>query len=501
MTLNFSDQNAEMFRRMKKFVFSTLCLLFVYTLSAHAQITGVNALKKVAEAINNSIETAVYKVSVVEKLPNNSLAEIIPELKNGDITVNIIITKEGAKNPVFVTEKIINALQITNAVNVLELDLTRSSSADARDIYWSINEWLENNWNAQAGDISAKRLIAQLELRGLDNAETFLNSKILQKELGVPDGSDFKAEIEARKKQASAQLAALVKEEKIQADAAKKAFEARKATFAPVFETQPEKLNDMVAKGDRKGARKLIENYLPWEMMKPSERFVWAQWLNAIENPDPARARLLFRGMDGDVIMRTKDGKPFSMSTVLAKNQGNYTRRLRSIETSRAKLLAEWPYKASSANLSSLMLIHSDDPIASQFISLTPDGFIASIFGIEKLAAIKIDERRLFPNVFSEFPDELEILTPLIIFPDEVVLYQEVPAGEKVAMEAFVEELKKRMDKSELEKLSDPGAFFSKLAKQQRQALFGSIPPKGLASANCVSDILKALTGFTQTAQ
>ncbi len=66
----------------------------------------------------------------------------------------------------------------------------------------------------------------------------------------------------------------------------------------------------------------------------------WKVWLDAIENPDWKNTTVALRGInyDTDKIQRrqTAQGEIYGfMSTVLTKNQGSYTRRLRSLTTNR----------------------------------------------------------------------------------------------------------------------------------------------------------------------
>lgn len=206
------------------------------------------------------------------------------------------------------------------------------------------------------------------------------------------------------------------------------------------YEAMDEKLNDLILNNDRKAVARMIEAYLPWAVMEPVEAESWRVWLNAIEKPDLTKTTVAFRGIDYDTdkIQRrqTPQGEVFGfMSTILTKNQGNYTRRLRSLSTNRLKngdLMAREnsPYK--SIKIADQMQAHASDPVASNFLSFTFHPEIATAFGGKNkngkpnggLLAVRIDSRRLIPNIISDF-GEFELLAPLIIFPDEVVRYQE----------------------------------------------------------------------------
>ncbi len=215
------------------------------------------------------------------------------------------------------------------------------------------------------------------------------------------------------------------------------------------YEALPTKLNDLVVANDRKGVRQLLEAYLPWVLMQPTEAQAWKVWLEAIENPDRSRTILAFRGLDykTDKIQRsqTHPGNVGFLSPVLTQNQGSYTRRLRSLLTNRikngdvfgGKQLAE-ESSTKDLNYSSMMgqfWSHSNRPVASSFLSFTYDFDVAISFAKLQalpdgrpqgaLLAVEIDERRLLPNLASRYSGEIELLAPLIVFPDEVVGFQE----------------------------------------------------------------------------
>jgi hypothetical protein len=226
------------------------------------------------------------------------------------------------------------------------------------------------------------------------------------------------------------------------------------------WEAQELKLNDLVLKNDRAGVAKMLEAYLPWSAMEPFEAGVWRQWLQAIRTPDWKNTVVAVRGVDyeTDKVQRLKqaDGseKLGFFSTVLTKNQGSYTRRLRSLTTNRQQADADdaKPTKL----LTNQYWNHSADPRASNFISFSLDPQVVAGFvgaprygkaGVQAgggVLAVRMDSRRLFPNMSSGLAGEIEYLAPLIIFPDEVVSYKEVMIFKDSAqvIEAVVEEVK-----------------------------------------------------------
>ncbi|WP_413567966.1 hypothetical protein ACLWBD_08950 [Bdellovibrio sp. HCB117] len=220
------------------------------------------------------------------------------------------------------------------------------------------------------------------------------------------------------------------------------------------LEAMNEKLDDLILKNDRKGVRKMLEAYLPWAVMEPVEANTWKIWLEAIENPNHEKSVIAFRGLkyDTDKIQRkqTAQGEVFGfMSTVLTKNQGSYTRRLRSLSTNREKngdvsfnrLSQEKSSDVRSIRITDQMTSHARDPKASSFISFTYDPNVAYRFmgnDVTKqikgesvtvpyggILVVKMDARRMIPNVPSMYGTEIELLAPLIVFPDEVVKYKE----------------------------------------------------------------------------
>ncbi len=72
-------------------------------------------------------------------------------------------------------------------------------------------------------------------------------------------------------------------------------WETQKAKF-PNLEAQTEKLNHLIARNDRAGVAKLLEDYLPWPLMEPTEKKAWSTWIESIRNPDPSNKELIFRG-------------------------------------------------------------------------------------------------------------------------------------------------------------------------------------------------------------
>lgn len=238
----------------------------------------------------------------------------------------------------------------------------------------------------------------------------------------------------------------------------RKLLDWRESTQAlDTYEKQFDKLNDYILQNDRKKVAELLRAYLPWALMEPVEASAWKIWVEAIENPNTDKTTVALRGIDYDTdkIQRqlTKQGERIGfMSTVLTKNQGNYTRRLRSLTTNREKNgdLKEFAYpRTSHIKISQMMESHANTPSASNFLSFTTDPevfkqFVGKSNDVAKprggMLAVKIDSRRFFPNLSNDL-HESEILAPLIIFPDEVVVYREGSTTTISEISSFLEEV------------------------------------------------------------
>jgi hypothetical protein len=201
------------------------------------------------------------------------------------------------------------------------------------------------------------------------------------------------------------------------------------------------KLDELVAKNDRKAAAERVRQYLPWELMDAFEKMYWEGQLEAMANPDFTNPTVLFRGLGDDIIPKDRGEKPTIFSTVLSRNQGTYTRRLRSLTTKR-NIDIELSKPVDDLVRSSKLKIgltlhrqfwmHSMDPEASSFISTSSDFEAAEKFAVDhtqsraRMMMVRVDPYAAVTNFASGFL-ESEHLTPLFIFPDMVLKYTSVP--------------------------------------------------------------------------
>lgn len=322
--------------------------------------------------------------------------------------------------------------------------------------------------NAEAGSLSASAQLKAVQLKALNSA--VIGSDFPDSKLAVEQSQEIKAKLSEEIKQLNE---AAIAQQKLQ----QKKLDRWKTETQTLdkYEAMDEKLEALILKNDRKGVAELLRAYLPWALMEPVEAQTWKTWLSSIESPDLSKTTVAFRGLDynTDKIQRQKtpNGEIYGfMSTVLTKNQGNYNRRLRSLSTNRVKngdvlangvgKLFEKKTDVLSVRILDQMYIHSLDPKASSFLSFTYDPAIAKKFlgknqqkmvdgKIVELAhggflAVRMDSRRLVPNLASRYAGEIELLAPLIVFPDEVIKYHEGNFESFEAYKNFVKEISEK---------------------------------------------------------
>lgn len=242
--------------------------------------------------------------------------------------------------------------------------------------------------------------------------------------------------------------------------------EKRKTPLAALDKAAEEKqFRTMIAKGDRKGAAKILKTYLPWEMMAPFERQYWETYLEVMANPVPLEERvLIYRGLEGDFIhsgivkgktLTQKEAimtdNAFVMSTVLVKNQGSWNRRLRSLEAMYGKTISDAAYTeddlVSAARIATMFKNHSGDPMGSPFLSFSPSLDVANTFGYSRVSAYLVDPRMLNFNYSSGFTDEFEYLVNLTTFPEDLVAILD---SELHGLDSYDEDQKRKLFEEKL---------------------------------------------------
>lgn len=281
--------------------------------------------------------------------------------------------------------------------------------------------------NAQLGDVGAYKAFTLVRLRNLEELkevdeinEDFYSSR--RQELQLYQG---------QLDQKLAQEQKVIKAQELE----------RKASLAALDKMDElEQLRGLVAAGKREEVAELIRKYLPWEKMPPLERLFWEENLKYMAAPLPFEERMIvFRGIDGDMTypaiedgeflareVSEEKGNSFLMSSLLTKNQGTWNRRLRSLETMQEKVISQNAKTASttytkSSRISTMMYQHSLNPAGSPFLSYTPSISTAQTFGKNRMAALLLDPRMTYANFSSAFKTEIEYLSTLVTFPDEMV--------------------------------------------------------------------------------
>lgn len=390
-------------------------------------------LKQFVQEMNNEISSidgdfkGSVKMTTVSSLPDGKLAEIVPEFsKTKGLVVNLRITPAGAKNPMVVLEEMAHLKQI----------------CDDYDSYFkSPLLWAEMSKNAEYGSVKSQLFLAKAEIDAMDVVtndlleefdiridEHFYDSDETEDIADRELGAKVKKYIEKRKAHATKQVAELKKLEKLEK---KKRNAMAKQWNAAQTQMQNAdlKLDDYIAQGNRKKVVELINTFMPWQDMEPTEIAAWQKWIKAMEKPTTLKKNkvLLFRGLEGDLVREgANEGEYFLMAKMLTKNQGNYTRRLRSLKTHRSKMVKKVNVKVPTdvPSLASIMQAHSHEPNGSPFLSAsnfdTASSFSDGGGGDYNMAAIFIDKDRFMTNAISDYGEQ-ERMIPLIVFPDEIV--------------------------------------------------------------------------------
>ncbi len=278
----------------------------------------------------------------------------------------------------------------------------------------------------------------------LESLNNFLKmKKEIRSYLYLP--SDLESSIESSMKTLQSEvdeqikaLAPLIKKQNQERKALKL---KRKAALDALDDAAKDKqFKALAAQNDREGIVQLLKKYLPYEDMAPFEKKYWDTYLEIIRKPLPLHQRVIvYRGIDDDLFNAAvengeelekeaaiKEGKAFVMSTIMTKNQGSYNRRLRSLEAMYEKTIGTVNGESEfsrSARITTMFKNHSEDPVGSPFLSMTPNVDIASSFGSSRNSAYLVDPRAIQFNFTSGFENEKEFLLGLTTFPEDMFGY------------------------------------------------------------------------------
>ncbi|MAF79374.1 MAG: hypothetical protein CME60_14550 [Halobacteriovoraceae bacterium] len=346
------------------------------------------------------------KKEIVNSLPNGSLGQIIPEFDAKDgLVIKVQFTKEGWERPEVVLEEYGHLKQIFGE--------------SSKELFHDPFHWAALSLNAQQGSNRSKEVLAEAE------SDVLSIIKGLSQELSV-NSSAVDTYLEARQVEVDALQKSIDKELRAE-NKARRSMAKNWRSVQSALEKESLKLDDYIAANNRKKVVELISTYLPWEEMEPTEINAWRNWLDTMERPNADYSAnekiVLFRGLADDLVRDSDDGGHFLMSSMLTKNQGNYSRRLRSLKTYRDKLADQaqgYPFKVTS--IINSLKGHSVNPVGSPFISLSYADKASAFSGTEKnMAVLSVPRERLIDNLISGFSSEREQMVPLILFPDEIL--------------------------------------------------------------------------------
>ncbi len=375
-----------------------------------------NKVERVSNSIQNLSELEGFAGQIimtkVDSLDDGSLARFEPEFSDEDgITINLKITQEGLESPAVILEEIAHLDQI-HAVDDYPM----------KSFFSHPMNFVEMLVNSRAGSKRAKYELALAEIDAIENViESF---KDREQYTDAVQTYFTKRLAEAEK------LVRLAKKERsVENKFRKEAVSSTWNNLLKSLDKSDQKLDDLIANNDRAGVQKLIETYMQWNEMEPSEIALWKNWIKAIGTPnninDPNN-EVLFRGLEGDLIKESADGGNYLMSVMLTSNQGSYNRRLRSLKMVLKKMRKKGVRNV-HPNYNSIMTLfkgHSREPVGSSLISASEfDTALGFSTGDNRsaIAALSMNPNRLLFNIFSDYTDEVERLIPLIIFPDEIV--------------------------------------------------------------------------------
>ncbi len=420
-------------------------------------------------SVGNSEPEVKIEIQFSSQLPSDQLSSLTPMFnEEGEFEVLLRMDHRYSKNSVFLLEELARLKGIFNfGINwkvdqdgqVLPLDEFMGLGIHQSSIGLS---WAELWQSESKGSQLAAREMGDLELRLLRYSRYALRSFRLFKKLSeqqlirdvgslaawhkikISNGGDLATVwtqyYDGREKQLIDNSKGLAKRVRLELSHKKNllAADAEKAINdrqnAP-FNNDVEFLYSMVASNDREGVARLLETFMPWQMMEPFEFGIWKEWVSAIRSPNRENSILLFRGVDSKNKLETagkeKDALGFEShsfySNFLGHGRGSLVERIQSYKNMREAigLFRDQSITRVIPKISTIMRNHASNAHRSPFISFTLDPKVAASFVTEGggFLVARIDTRRTLPNIMSALKHEFEVFVPLIVFPDEVVSY------------------------------------------------------------------------------
>lgn len=216
--------------------------------------------------------------------------------------------------------------------------------------------------------------------------------------------------------------------------------------------TQDEQLLHLVATNNRHAVHDLINSYLPWDELSPFEMVFWKKYLESLINPLPKDKRVLFyKPIQSEYVGTAKlpefKDHYFLITGLFANETGSWNKRLRQLEFMNKKFIGIDPIHSTdeyskAARISNMFNRHALISTNSPFMSVNPTIEAAFNVNNEKIMLLSLDPATIFYNFNSDFPDENEYLTPLIVFPDEFVAFFDADKNPEFENTFYLERIK-----------------------------------------------------------
>lgn len=437
--------------------------------AGHRTLASYSALETV-QALIDFISGNPLTVSL-QVVPDES--QIKPEItinesKTGsDIaTVVVKVSSRSAQDPFLLAELVMSLSQVTEKirfrnglVQIGYLKKWKPKTNVFEDVVprnLEPYDWLETQINARQGSKLAK---LRLELAELANQRAVLQLELIEGWIGF----DSVKGLNDLKKLRSTRISAIEKMEQDLLESyanewnRKTASNAQfKATFDKVIDSNPN-FHELVAANNRQGVRDIVEKSLPWHLMEPIETRYWKYWLDGLVKSSGKKS-LVYRGFGSGSPWISKSGQAYFFSpAITSEKRLTWNNRLRFLSEKRSRIApplrrneAAPPETVKVANLLVAHAAGTGGQSLGDMISTSTDIKVAWEYGlrdqITKVGAFLVDQARIFPNTLGEYSYEKEVLIPLVLFPDEVLYYQEAPReSPRNNIEAFLSEVNKRL--------------------------------------------------------
>lgn len=431
-------------------------LFFITTWLIEAQVPEINVRRDIIKVLTHWDE-AEYRPKVLFETKEMPLVEteshtdlqFVFEKRN--LVLKLFYDAEAVRNPKLLLPDAV-FFGCIRSPGCLEMKGVENTGSPLLDLYgpvtsiYGINELF---YDAKKGNISAQTRLLRWRLAVLEQMSVteafetqFTGTRVYLQNLKLSETQKLLTLFQSAQ---SAEQKALIDFK-----------EANRSTDA--------KLADLILNNDRKGVAQYLRTVLSWELMQEAEANSWKLWIDAIENPNLSETTLAFRGMSHleEALTTTIQGevRRAFLSPMLNRNLSNIDESIKGLTEKRVTFGDRERSKLNVTNpetivrTSDMMTSHTEaDNGLSMFLSFSPDIEVAEHFvsgtpafpgPAGNLLAVRIDKRRLFPNIATGFPKEFEFIAPLIVFPDEIIIYKENYDLSESSHNEFVEFLENR---------------------------------------------------------